>query len=63
MVGTDRLLPGTALLLGLVVCAGCEQPNHQAAIARYENNLNKTVAMLQDIENERPATMQRMTNT
>jgi hypothetical protein len=57
------LLPWTALLLGLVVAAGCEQPNHRAAVARRQENLNRTVALLQDIENERPAKMQRMANT
>jgi hypothetical protein len=63
MVRSDRLLPRAALLLGLAIAAGCEQPSHQAAAARRQDNLNKTVALLQDIENERPAKMQCMVNT
>jgi len=57
------LLPFLALLASLTVWIGCEQPGHQARIERREQNLHRTVAMLADMENERPARMQRMLAT
>ena len=57
------MLPSVALLASLIAWTGCEPPGHRAVVERREQNLHRTVAMLADMENERPARMQRMLAT
>ena len=57
------MLPSLALLASLTAWTGCQQPGHRAAVERREQNLHRTAAMLADMENERPAKMQRMLAT
>ncbi|HSW45587.1 MAG TPA: hypothetical protein VLM89_08450 [Phycisphaerae bacterium] len=52
----------TAAILILGGILGCEQPSHRAAVADREQKFSRTVAMLQDIESERPENLQRTVN-
>ncbi len=42
------------VMLGIFFLAGCENPTHQAAVARRQDNLNATLSMLAAIEANRP---------
>jgi hypothetical protein len=48
-----------ALVAGWVTIAGCNKPNHQAAVAQREDNLRGMVGTLQSIEGDRPENMRR----
>jgi hypothetical protein len=50
-------------MASLAAWTGCEQPSHRAAVENRERNLQRTVATLANMENERPANMQRMLAT
>ena len=52
-----HVVASVTLLVCLGAGAGCDQPNHRAAVAQRQENLRAMTATLQSIERERPENM------